>query len=108
MHLAGADRMRRSDRADDPCRERRDDGPIRHVTQEYSKLVAADARDPIAFTQSPTKSLRHGLEQFVAQRMAERLIDVLEVVEIEVEDGETFAAFFRRRESYLQPFHKGH
>jgi len=58
--------MRRSDRADDPCRERRDDGAIRHVTQEYSELVAADARDPIILTQSANELLRHCLEELIA------------------------------------------
>ena len=97
MDLAAADRIRRRDRADDPARERRDGGAIRDVTQDYSELVAADARDLIALSQSATESLRHCLEQFVAKRMAERLIDVFEIVEIDVEDGERFATLFRRR-----------
>ncbi len=84
---ASADRLWRGNRADDPARERPDDGAICRVAQD-SELVAANPGDPIALTHCADQSLRHRLEQFVASRMAERLNDVLEVVEIEVKDGE--------------------
>jgi len=53
-------------------------------TLEDSKLVAAQARDRFRLSDLAAQPLGHGPEQLVADRMPERVVDVLEVIEIEV------------------------
>ena len=56
------------------------------------ELVAADAGDEIVAADGVGEPLRHRADQLVADRMAERIVDVLEVVEVDVEHGRRRAA----------------
>ena len=57
---------------------------------EHHELVAAEPADLDAFRCEAGQPLGHAIDQAVADRMAERVVDALEVVE--VEHGERAAA----------------
>jgi len=50
--------------------------------REDSELVAAESRDGVSVAQAADEALGDELEQHVAVLMAERVVDVLELVEI--------------------------
>ena len=55
------------------------------------EFVAAEPADRVALAHRPLQAPRDGLQQRVADRMAERVVDRLELVEVEHEDREAFA-----------------
>ena len=55
------------------------------------EFVAAEPADRVALAHRPLQPPRHGLEQRVADRMAERVVDRLELIEVEHENREAFA-----------------
>ena len=56
------------------------------------EFVAADARHRVDLAHAMAKPRRHHLEQLIAHRMAERVVDALEAVEIEKQHRELVAA----------------
>ena len=63
-------------------------GDVVHVRLQHREFVAAEARDRIALAHGAGDALRHLLQQAVADRMPERVVGVLEVIEIEIEHRE--------------------
>ena len=63
------------------------------------EFVAAETRDHVAVAQAFAEPLRHGLQQLVADRMAERVVDAFEMIEIEAVHREALAAARRTRAS---------
>ena len=59
------------------------------------ELVAAQARDGVLFAPRRGEARRYGGQQHVADGVAERIVDVLEAVEIEEEDRELAPAAMR-------------
>ena len=81
------DGVGRAKRCDQPIG---DDLQRRRVASQRgddAEFVAANARDKIVAAQRAGQPLRDGADELVADRMAERVIDVLEVVEVDVENG---------------------
>ena len=64
-------------------------------SKNQRELIAADAAKAIAIASPRAETLGHGLQQPVADLMTERVIDHLEVIEIEVNHGNV-AAFLPR------------
>ena len=62
------------------------------VLDHHGELVAADAGDGPFASDRILQALRGGLEHAVADRMAERIVDVLEVVEVEEQQADLGAA----------------
>jgi hypothetical protein len=60
--------------------------------QDQHELVAADAADGVALAQHRAQPLAHALQQLVAGRVAERVVDELEVVEVHEHHGDVRAA----------------
>ena len=56
------------------------------------ELVAAHARDGVGLAHQSAQPIGHHLQQLVADGMAERVVDVLEVVEVEDVGGDDLAA----------------
>ena len=63
-----------------------------HCILDDGEFVAADARNGVADTDAAAQPPRHGLQQSVADLVAEHVVDVLEVVEIEIKHRELLAA----------------
>ena len=80
MHVIADQAMRAGHRLE---RAPRDRGRVFIAEREDRELVAAQARDEIAGTQRGAKALRGAGEKLVAGRVAEAVVDRLEVVEIE-------------------------
>ena len=57
------------------------------------EFVAAETGDHVDLPQATLEADGDDAQQFVAERMAERVVDLLEVVEIEAEKRETLAGF---------------
>ena len=66
---------------------------VLHLGHDDGELVAAQARDRVGLARAVAQPLAHQLQQLVADRMAERVIDALELVEVEAEHRQAFAAF---------------
>ena len=81
------DRIRRAYRRDNSLRKRHHHFAVAGDGGNNRKLVAAETRDQIAAAQRVRKAQRDIADQFVADVMAERVVDVLEVIEIDVEHG---------------------
>ena len=87
MRLAGFFRRREHQRTlerggDALCHRKRRVGG--GVGQQQRELVAAEARDDVAVAHHVGRQARgHGLEQAVAEGVAENVVDILEAVEVE-------------------------
>ena len=81
---AGAEVVRRSDRLDQPTPEAR--GLFRRAPcGEHDELVAAEARRDVALPQQATHALGHAFQQPIARGVTVRVVDRLEVVQVEIE-----------------------
>ena len=67
--------------------------------EQDRELVAAEARDRVRGTRRLDEALGGGLQQAVARIVAERVVDVLEVVEVEEHDRDALAASDARASS---------
>jgi hypothetical protein len=59
------------------------------IRYQHAKLVATEACDNIRCSDIVAKPLRYGPEQTVAGRMAQCVVNVLEIVEIKIKDSST-------------------
>ena len=92
----------RADRLDDArarAPSRRSAGPTADLHD--GELVAAEARHRVGFAHAAAQALGDRLEQRVADGMAERIVDLLEAIEVEAKHREAFAA--PARTALLQP-----
>ena len=79
-------------RVADALRKRRGVGSLLHLRHDDGELVAAHARDHVELARAAAQTLADQLEQLVADMVAERIVDALEVVEVETEHREALAA----------------
>ena len=87
------------DDIDQPARER--GGRLRAgMALQDREFVAAKPRDGVALAHRDANALRDDPEQLVADRMAERVVDALEVVEVEIEHRHRLAVRFHAREPF--------
>ena len=70
---------------------------------QHDELVAAEARDHIARLDDGAEPERDLLEQLVADRVAERVVDGFEPVEVDQVDGKVILAFVHGREHAADP-----
>ncbi len=63
------------------------------VREDDGELVAANASDCNVLLHAVAQALRHQFEQFVAELVSERVVDGLEVVEVEIEHRDAIANF---------------
>jgi hypothetical protein len=64
----------------------------------WAEFIAAEARHHVSVAHAVFQPLAHRAQQLVARRVAERVVDVLEMIEVQVEDREAGAAAPRARE----------
>ncbi len=74
------------------------------IDQQHDELVAAEPRHDVVGADGGDHPLGHGLEQRVAGAVAEAVVDVLEVVEVDVDDAQPCAALRRRLQRLRQLF----
>ncbi len=85
--VLAADRVGRADRGDDALRQRHHLHAVVADRGDHREFVAAEPRHQVAAAQRVRQPQRHVADQLVADRMAERVVDVLEMVEVDVEHG---------------------
>jgi hypothetical protein len=74
------------------------DDDLEHVVDaldtglDHREFVAAEPRDQIAVADAAPDPSRHRLQQLVADMVAERVVDALEFVDVDIEQGELLAA----------------
>ena len=80
---------------------------VRNIVLQHGELVAAEAGDQVGLAHAALETIGDRPQQRVADRMSQRVIDILEVVEIEIVDGERTGAALGAREFQIEPFEKG-
>ena len=85
------DLVRLDHRLADALRERCGVGGLLHLRHDDGELIAAHAGDDVELARAAAQALADKLEQLVADMVAERVVDALEVVEIEAKHGQAFA-----------------
>ena len=73
------------------------------VDLQDRELVCAEARNHIALAQAVAQPIADGLEHVISQRMPERVVDLLEAVEVQTQHGHVLA-LPRRRSCFVQAF----
>ena len=68
---------------------------LAEVLDERDEFVAAETGDGVAFPQAHSQARRSLLQQPVAERVAERIVDELEAIEIEEQQGHRLAVALR-------------
>ena len=106
-HLMPLDHVGSADDLDDAMCQRRGIGGLRDGRLDDGELVAAHARDRVRLAQQRPQPVGHDLEQLVAGRMAQAVVDGLEVVEIEQVHGHDLAAP-HAPQRILEPFVEQH
>ena len=71
--------------------------------QDDDEFVAAQARDGVGFAHRRGEPLRDRLQQLVAGIVTQRVVDALEMIEIEEQARDVRAVALRLREDLLQP-----
>ena len=71
---------------------------VHHLREEDAELVAAQPRDRVALTEALREPEADLLQQLVAARMAERVVDLLEAVEVHDHHGRGHVVAARRGE----------
>ena len=88
-----------------PLGQRRGSGRLLRIAADQGELVAAEARHECAFRRSRETRGDHA-QQFVARRMSEDVIDLLEAVAVEREQRKAFmrggGALQRRCEAFVE------
>ena len=82
-HAAAIDGIGLRHAFDDPCGKVTKLFALDLAGQDHLKLVPAKAADAAHLADNPFQPLRHLFEQGVARRMAERVVDLLEPIQIE-------------------------
>ena len=77
--------------------------PLRDAREHDRELVAAQAGERLVRRQRPGQAPGDGAQQVVALVVAERVVDVLEAVEVDEDDRERAAVAVARRERLLEP-----
>ncbi len=100
--LVAADVVRRGHRRENARDQRGDVVGLREIVADDGELVAAEPGDEIGLVDAGAQPHRHFLEQFVADRMAEAVVDALEAVEIEIEQRQPAAMAAHALERLLE------
>ena len=95
------ERERQIERLDQRVRERRDVGAAADALHQHCELVPTEARYGIRRARGPDDAVRHRLQQPVARIVTQRVVDVLEVVEIEEHHRHRAAVALCQRERVL-------
>src|SRR4249919_3633268 len=64
-----------------------------HLRHDDSEFITAHARHDVELAGAPAQALTDQLQQFIADMMSERVVDALELIEVEAQYGEALATF---------------
>ena len=75
---------------------------------DNGKFIAAKAGDDIVRPDAATEPVGHSFEQGVANRMPERVVDLLELIEVQHQDGDAAVPCSRGANSIVQALPEEH
>ncbi len=102
-NLVPFDLVRLDDRLADALGKRSRVGRFLHLGHDDGEFVAAQTGNRIGLSGAAAQTVGDQFQQFVPDRMAERIVDALELIEIEAQDRQTLTAF-DAFEFMFQPF----
>ena len=79
---------RRPQRLIDPRHQRADVVVALDVVLQDGEFIAAEAGDEVLGPDRLAQPVRDALEEFVADQMSQRIVDALELVDVDIEDRE--------------------
>ncbi len=100
-HLGAVELERPVEGLDQGARQALDLADGGDALEQHRELIAAEARHGVGGARGLDDALRHRLQQAVAGVVAERVVDVLEVVQIEEHDRDRALAALRERQCVL-------
>ena len=98
--LLDLERLR--DRVEQLLRDAAEHRRIVEILDDHHELVAAQAREQIGLAQRAGQRRGHPLQELVADAMAERVVDVLEAVEVDEQHADAMAAALGLRDRLRQ------
>src|SRR6185295_5616600 len=112
MDILPGQRERFGQALDKPLRKRRGIRRVDHIRFEDGEFVAAktrgtEARQRVTFAQRCAETFGHHLQEQIAVLMPESVVDVLEMVDVEIENGEKLSRISCARKGALQTLNKG-
>ena len=94
---------RRADLRDHALGDRQDVLVLAQRVAHQHELVAAVARDRVGASRDPSQTVAELDQRLIADVVAERVVDRLEVVDVEEEDGEAAGLALERRDRLVEP-----
>ena len=88
LEREAADDDRLLERLEQPLGDERAGVAVAHLGDQDAELVAAEAGDHLAVAEHALEALGHALEKEVAVVVAERVVDLLEAVEVHQHHGD--------------------
>jgi hypothetical protein len=85
------------------CSRRPNARNVRHIVQQNREFIAPEPRDQVSFANDLGQSASHRQEQRIPGRMAKRIIDRLEAVEVEIQDSKLLAGSARSGKGMIEP-----
>ena len=101
--LAVAEIVRLADRLDDPFAQAPDVGLAARARLDDGELVAADACDRVAVAKQAAQTIRDHPDHLVAGSVAQSVVDLLEAIEIEHQQGDLLAGAAVSAQRLRQP-----
>src|SRR6186713_3357293 len=96
------DLERLRDRVEKLLRDAPEHGGVVEVLDDDHELVSAEAREKVGLAQRRRQRRRHAFQELVAYAMAERVVDVLEAVEVDEQHAHAMTAALRLRDGLPQ------
>ena len=93
-HLTLCQRDRAGDLVEDPLSHSHGDRGLSDVSTEDGELVAAESSHGIARPEGPAQPLTNGHQQLVASVVSQAVIDHLEVIQVQEQNGDPAALGF--------------
>jgi hypothetical protein len=83
-------------------------GLIAGIGDQQQEFIAPDARDGIDLANGAGETVPHLLEQLISGAMAERVVDLLESIEVEQQYGEQVTIALSVGDFAAEPIHEEH
>jgi hypothetical protein len=97
------DPERMGDRVEEPLRDAGEQRRFLEILDDDHELVAAEPRQQADLAQRMGKRAAHFLQQFVADPVTERVVDILEPVEVDEQHADATAVALRLRDRLREP-----
>ena len=91
---------------DDPVPELDGGLLVLHTLRDDHELVASEPGEGVRWAEMASESLRHLQQHSVSDTMAQRVVDDLEPVEVDIQHGQNPTASTQPAQTLVQPVHE--